>query len=81
MSKVGMPAIDKIANLINGASDTKQAIIETANFDDILSLEIKKYEEKKKITEEQQKENFKFNPKEIQTLVYRDSREEAENSR
>ena len=78
MSKVGIPAIDKIANITNGTSDTKQAIITTASFDEILQTEIKKIKEKEQQGQDINNEagdSFKFKPDEIQTLVYRNGDE------
>ena len=70
-NRVGVPAIDKIAHITNGAPNTKQAIIGAASFDEILRKELKKYEEKGKREEKQKEEKLTFNPNEIQTLVYR----------
>lgn len=77
-NKVGVPAIDKMAHITNGAPNTKQTIIGIASFDEILHKELEKYKRMQEKEEKQKEEVLNFNPKEIQTLVYRNNHDEME---
>ena len=69
MNKVQEKALDSYAREINKAVDTKQAIIETVNFDE--EYERAKEKEIQREEERTEEKSFEFNPKEIQTLVDR----------
>lgn len=78
MSSIKIPAIDRMAHITNGAKNTQQAIIGIANFDEILHKEIEnlKNQKNKYKNEHDLKNDFKFNPNEIQSLVYREGHDE-----
>lgn len=72
MSHIKVEAITSLSREMNTASNLQQAITGAAQFNEkvMQAMERKKEEEKKKKQQEKQTA-FKFDPKDIQTLVYR----------
>lgn len=75
MSHIRVSAIDRLAALTNTASNLQQAVIGVSNFNDAVQRRLHEREQQQKRRAEQAKESFKFNPEEIQTLVYRERKD------
>lgn len=71
MNTVGIPAIDKMSQVINSAPNTQQSITGVVTFDEILHKEIEKIKNKENQRKIEENKKLDFNPNEIQTLVYR----------
>lgn len=71
MSSIKIPAVSRISNIANTASNLQQAIIGMANFDEILHNELEKQRKEQENKKEDKREEFEFNPDDIETLVYR----------
>ena len=66
-------SIEYLSSKFNNAKDTKQSIITAANSYDCIKKKIKEIEENaKRNIKEEKIENIKFDPLEIETIVFKD---------
>ena len=79
---IKIPAINRMSNLANSASNLQQAITGMAQFNEIIGQELeRKQKEREKQQQEKEQNNSEFNPKEleanVETLVLRNNFKES----
>lgn len=74
---VGKPSLDYMKDKINKAQDEKQAIIYMVETDEKIQRKIKEIEKNAwKETLKQKPEKFNFNPKEIESIIFKNKDKE-----